>query len=450
MALLLVGAVAAAADRPQTAAGSKPHILSILQDGTCMRSITVLYNATHQQEAVELRCFSECFLHNTRSEASYPGACSGPDLGYYDTGIHNPSATAWTANITALAKEGIVLTNHYTHWHCSPTRRSFLTGRLPIHHGEQLSGDTTDDIDLRMDWVSDKLHAAGYQSHWFGKKHTGFKSMHHLGVEHGFTSTVGSFQTGGPYSGPRHSMRWQDDHPIWQDSQFENMPGADANRDGLLCNQTGGGPDGEDPAYVSAIASCPTNATILIGMDLQCGSAMKKETALSATACCASCSATPGCTHWVFHPWEDETSCHIKTGKTCSGTATPGSTAGILANPSPGPGPGPAQGPAACTNEYSTDLWGRLGLQAVQQHPLPTPLYVHLCFEAVHTPYDKAPGDPTDTVYKGLVWRADVYIGEIVATLKARAMWDTTVVVYSADNGGVGSGINWPLRGEVR
>jgi hypothetical protein len=27
----------------------------------------------------------------------------------------------------------------------------------------------SDDIDLRMDWVSDKLHAAGYKSHWFGK-----------------------------------------------------------------------------------------------------------------------------------------------------------------------------------------------------------------------------------------------------------------------------------------
>ena len=31
--MLLVGVVAAASDRPQTAAGSKPHIISILQDG---------------------------------------------------------------------------------------------------------------------------------------------------------------------------------------------------------------------------------------------------------------------------------------------------------------------------------------------------------------------------------------------------------------------------------
>lgn len=72
------------------AAGSKPHIVSVLQD----------------------------------------------DLGFYDTGMHNPAAAAYTQNITALAKQGIVLMNHYVHWHCSPTRRSFLTGRLPIHHGE--------------------------------------------------------------------------------------------------------------------------------------------------------------------------------------------------------------------------------------------------------------------------------------------------------------------------
>ena len=46
----------------------------------------------------------------------------------------NPDKKDIDPSITALAKEGIVLDNHYTHWHCSPTRRSFITGRIPIHH----------------------------------------------------------------------------------------------------------------------------------------------------------------------------------------------------------------------------------------------------------------------------------------------------------------------------
>lgn len=140
------------------AAGQKPHIISILQD----------------------------------------------DLGYDDINLNSK----WTKNITQLYSEGIQLTNHYTHWHwyvvamtgatlhthavkisaahlplscflvkyvdipflcfsnynlSSPTRRSFLSGRLPIHHGEQLSGDTTDDIDVRMEWVSSKLKKQGYR-----------------------------------------------------------------------------------------------------------------------------------------------------------------------------------------------------------------------------------------------------------------------------------------------
>jgi arylsulfatase A-like enzyme len=91
------------------------------------------------------------------------------DLGYHDSGIRNAAAASASANITALARSGIVLNNHYTHWHCSPSRRSFLTGRLPIHHGEQLSADGGDDIDLRMQWISEKLKSVGYKAHMFGK-----------------------------------------------------------------------------------------------------------------------------------------------------------------------------------------------------------------------------------------------------------------------------------------
>jgi arylsulfatase A-like enzyme len=52
----------------------------------------------------------------------------------------------------------------------------------------------------------------------------------------------------------------------------------------------------------------------------------------------------------------------------------------------------------------------------------------------VHTPYDQAPGDPTSSVYRGLVWRADVYMGALVSLLKQRQMWETTLIFYSADN----------------
>ena len=74
-------------------------------------------------------------------------------------------------------------------------------------------------------------------------------------------------------------------------------------------------------------------------------------------------------------------------------------------------------------------------MRAVQEHDLSSgsPLYVHLCFRAVHTPYDKAPGDPTGDTYTGMLWRADVYIGQMVAALKARGMWNNTLIVYSAE-----------------
>ena len=64
------------------------------------------------------------------------------DAGHYDYAFNgNPQAKAVTANISALASDGIVLKSHYTHWHCSPTRRSFISGRLPVHHHEQLSSE---------------------------------------------------------------------------------------------------------------------------------------------------------------------------------------------------------------------------------------------------------------------------------------------------------------------
>lgn len=273
------------------------------------------------------------------------------DLGYFDSGVHNPAAAAWSSNITGLARSGVVLNYHYSHWHCSPSRRSFLTGRLPVHHGEQLSPDSGDDIDLRQTWISQKLASAGYDAHWFGKYHTGFRSMSHLPVAHGFSATsAGSLQTGGAYSGPKHQTRWQGGHPLVNDSQLLVKP-----------------------------ASC-----------------LKQH-----------------------------------------------ETSGVV-------GAGGNDG-SRCVDEYSTDLWGALALEAVAAHNASDesrPLYIHLCFQAVHTPYDPAPGDPTGNVYRGMLWRSDVFVGQLVALLKERQMYSNTLILYSSDNGGTGDGNNYPLRGE--
>jgi arylsulfatase A-like enzyme len=126
---------------------------------------------------------------------------TGTTQGHYDVAFNgNTAASEITANITKLARDGIILEQHYVHWHCSPTRRSFLSGRLPIHHHEQLSGTTTDDLDLRYTWcvphcriaarargvmgpnrrtaavvcrISGKLKEAGYKNYWVGKGPTG-------------------------------------------------------------------------------------------------------------------------------------------------------------------------------------------------------------------------------------------------------------------------------------
>ena len=96
--------------------------------------------ACHLAAKLGLQTITECASSRSRAHASAPlRPCAhaplrpcAQDLGYYDTGIHNREAATWTQNITALADAGIRLMNHYTHWHCSPTRRSFLTGRCAV------------------------------------------------------------------------------------------------------------------------------------------------------------------------------------------------------------------------------------------------------------------------------------------------------------------------------
>jgi arylsulfatase I/J len=101
------------------------------------------------------------------------------DAGWNDfgftRGIEAPASDlvgsqALTPNIDALAKTGIILANHYTYRYCSPSRGSFLTGRLPFHAHEANPGLFSPGCtNLNSTMLPAKLAEAGYISHHVGK-----------------------------------------------------------------------------------------------------------------------------------------------------------------------------------------------------------------------------------------------------------------------------------------
>jgi len=240
------------------------------------------------------------------------------DLGHDDVAFNGNSVNMdVTGNITALANEGLILKRHYVHWHCSPTRRTALTGRLPVHHSEYLSGDATDDIDLRWTTIAQKLKSVGYRCFWYGKGHTGYLSTNHLPLQLGFDNFTGF------------------------------LPGEQS--------------------------------------------------------------------HFAAQRWQGNFPFNDTT--------------------------------------YSAELYGERAVVTLQEYtpgPSSPPLFFYLPWQNVHEPYQAPPWWPSNSsnVLRGMLQASDNWMGQIVSLLKTKGMWNTTAIFYSADNGGVDMGSNWPLRGE--
>lgn len=64
------------------------------------------------------------------------------DLGWANVGYHRdpPTNEVVTPNIDMLAKHGLELDQLYTYMSCSPSRSSFISGRLPVHVNDQQLG----------------------------------------------------------------------------------------------------------------------------------------------------------------------------------------------------------------------------------------------------------------------------------------------------------------------
>jgi len=135
------------------------------------------------------------------------------DLGWNDVSWHNPVVK--TPHLEALARDGVLLEQHYSQPICSPTRGALLSGRYPFHIGLQykvVQPLNPWGLLTNLTTIADELKSAGYATHAVGKWHLGFCKEDYLPINRGFdhhygfwvgsqdyynhTRTVGSHHTG--------------------------------------------------------------------------------------------------------------------------------------------------------------------------------------------------------------------------------------------------------------
>jgi len=141
------------------------------------------------------------------------------DLGWYDTAVHNPNSP--TPTLAELAKDGLTLDRHYVFRYCSPTRRSFLSGRFPnrITSVQPDGGNLCSDfLPLATTTIAEKLAGVGYECHFVGKGHLGYQTMDHLPINRGFVSHVGYLSGSESYTyGDGSSNATHGKHDMWHD-----------------------------------------------------------------------------------------------------------------------------------------------------------------------------------------------------------------------------------------
>ena len=111
---------------------------------------------------------------------------------------------------------------------------------------------------------------------------------------------------------------------------------------------------------------------------------------------------------------------------------------------------------------YSTQLMAERAAAVIRDHDPAAPLFLYVAFQSVHGGAEQRlevprqyedlyPGvrDPGRRAYLGMVSAMDEAVGGIVASLRARGLYEDSVIVWLSDNGGPGRG-QGSGRGEGR
>ncbi|XP_033124052.1 arylsulfatase J-like [Anneissia japonica] len=108
---------------------------------------------------------------------------------------------------------------------------------------------------------------------------------------------------------------------------------------------------------------------------------------------------------------------------------------------------------------YSTYAFTNEAIDIINNQDEDTPFFMYLSYQAPHAPLEvpEKYKDPYRSIfnnedrltYAGMVSCMDEGIGNVTAALKAKGIYDNTVIFFSSDNGAtvMEGGNNWPLRG---
>jgi hypothetical protein len=108
---------------------------------------------------------------------------------------------------------------------------------------------------------------------------------------------------------------------------------------------------------------------------------------------------------------------------------------------------------------FSTTLYSTEAVRVVTAHDTAQgPLFLYLPFQVTHSPYEIPASylnksiDVARATYDAMVNIMDEAVGNLTKAQKEKEMWEDTLFIFSADNGGVyhsnQQGNNWPLRGQ--
>ena len=107
---------------------------------------------------------------------------------------------------------------------------------------------------------------------------------------------------------------------------------------------------------------------------------------------------------------------------------------------------------------YSTDILTAEAVSVITSHfrdrDEAAPLFLYLPYQAVHAPLEapaaefartRRTGSAPREVYRAMLARLDRGVGTIVKTLQELGAWDSTLLVFSTDNGGAVSQVMYYL-----